>query len=147
MKHGFVHIAEKTKQGKIFSVTNVRKNWQMKPIELTMLIDVNGKGGEFVIMPETAKVIKLKGNPKNPESAEHIIQFPGGSISVCRTSDNKYWVHMEVNRHQIIKEANRESMLGEIIDSRLDYDRPPGDVRKIDIQDLKHVAIQITTRE
>ena len=44
MKYGFVHIAEKTKQGKIFSVTNVRKNWQMKPIELTMLIDVNGKG-------------------------------------------------------------------------------------------------------
>lgn len=48
-------------------------------------------------MGATAKVIKLEGDPRNPESAEHIILFPGGSISVCRTTDQKYWCHIDVN--------------------------------------------------
>lgn len=47
-------------------------------------------------MAATAKTIVLKGNPNNPESAEHHVIFPGGSISVCRTSDNQYWAHIEV---------------------------------------------------
>lgn len=32
-------------------------------------------------MAATAKTIVLKGDPKKPESAEHHIIFPGGSIS------------------------------------------------------------------
>ncbi len=96
-------------------------------------------------MATSAKVIELKGDPKNPESAEHIIKFPGGSISICRTSKNEYWAHIEINRHQIIADTIRESKLGEIIENRLDYDE--WGMRKIkDIHDLEHVAIKIATK-
>ena len=93
-------------------------------------------------MAPTAKVIEIKGNPKNPESAEHIIKFPGGSISVCRTTNNEYWVHMEVNDIEI-GESIRQSVLGEIVTGRLDYRRPGSSVEKIDIKDLNHVAIRV----
>lgn len=99
-------------------------------------------------MAATAKVIELKGNPKNPESAEHIIIFPGGSISVCRTDNNEYWAHIEVNHkpEMLIDEAVRESASGEIVDGRIDYNRPPGDVRKIeDLEELSHIAVRIKT--
>jgi len=94
-------------------------------------------------MAATAKVIELKGNPSNPESAEHIIKFPGGSISVCRTTNNEYWAHIEVNDAQI-DETVRGSMLGEISRARLDYRRPPGEIKTIgDIKDLNHIAVRI----
>lgn len=44
---------------------------------------------------------RLNGDPENPESAEYSIEFPGGSISVCRTSDNKYWAHVYVNDQDV----------------------------------------------
>ena len=65
-------------------------------------------------MGATAKVIKLSGDPKSPESAEHIIEFPGGSISVCRTSNNEYWAHIYVNDQQIIDDTHMHSKLGKI---------------------------------
>ena len=97
-------------------------------------------------MAATAKVIELKGNPKSPESAEHIIIFPGGSISVCRTSNNEYWAHVEVNKDKVlIDEAVRESAFGEIIDSRVDF--PGGFVYEIpNAKDALHVAIRIKTK-
>jgi len=97
-------------------------------------------------MAATAKVIELKGDPKRPESAEHIIIFPGGSISVCRTSNNEYWAHIEVNKDKIlIDEAVRESAFGEIIDSRVDF--PGGFVYEIpDVKGATHVAIRIKTK-
>lgn len=58
-------------------------------------------------MAATAKIITLKGDPKNPESAEHHIEFPGGSISVCRTSKNEYWAHIYVNDKQILDDTVR----------------------------------------
>jgi hypothetical protein len=94
-------------------------------------------------MTATAKVIELKGDPRKPESAEHIIKFPGGSISVCRTTDNEYWAHIEVN-HDEIGETVRTSCLGEIVNSRLEYNRPPGEIKIIeDIKDLTHLAVRI----
>jgi hypothetical protein len=97
-------------------------------------------------MAETAKVIKLKGNPKNPEAAEHIIIFPGGSISVCRTSENNYWAHIEVNQDEIIHDIPSKSKSGRVVGSRLDYNHPPGDIREIeDMKDLCHIAVQIQT--
>ena len=98
-------------------------------------------------MAATAKVIDLKGNPNNPESAEHIIRFPGGSIAVCRTSNEEYWAHIEVNRHEIIEGTTRGSKIGEIVGSRFDYDRSPGDVQEIDIQDLEHIAVKIAVMD
>lgn len=97
-------------------------------------------------MAATAKVILLKGDPKNPESAEHIIKFPGGSISVCQTSSNEYWVHIEVNDGEIIPDTVRDSKRGKIVSSRLDYNRPPGTIKFIDdLVDLNHIAVRIKT--
>ena len=105
-----------------------------------------GKGG-------TTKVILLKGDRRNPESAEHIIKFPGGSIAVTRTSDNEYWAHIQVNRKEsgldiggIVEEKN-----GEIVDTRIDYDRtesePMGRIEEFDTApNISHMAVRITTR-
>lgn len=95
-------------------------------------------------MAATAKVIELKGDKRNPESAEHIIKFPGGSIAVCRTSDNEYWAHVQVNRGQIIEGTVEESARGTVVDSRLDYEYPGN--TGVDIPDaerLQHLAIRI----
>ena len=99
-------------------------------------------------MADTAKVIVLKGNKNKPESAQHIIKFPGGSIEVTRTTNNEYWVHIEVYKGDLIDEAVRESENGEIIDTRLDYDYPDTKIRDIpNIANLNHLAVRIKTTE
>ena len=96
-------------------------------------------------MPVTSKVILLKGNPKNPESSEHIIKFPGGSVSVLRTTNSEYWAHIEVNHDQVIDDTVRESKKGNIVDTRLDYD--DGDIINIASPDqLRHLAVRINTK-
>lgn len=94
-------------------------------------------------MAATAKIIELKGDPKNPESAEHIIKFPGGSISVCRTSDNKYWAHINVNKGQKIDDIENLSKNGEIETIRMDT---PNGVKTVESGDTDHFAILISTK-
>jgi hypothetical protein len=96
-------------------------------------------------MSATAKVILLKGDPKNPESAEHIIKFPGGSIAVCRTSDNEYWAHIEVNHKDVLDDGFRESKRGEIVHSRVDRDYPHEMTDIEDLQTVNHLAVRIRT--
>jgi hypothetical protein len=96
---------------------------------------------------ETAKVITLNGNKNNPESAEHIIKFPGGSISVCRTSNDEYWAHITVNKRDVLPETVEQSKVGEIIHSRLDYVFPNEEIKQIpDIHKLYHLAVRIITK-
>ncbi len=94
---------------------------------------------------QTAKVILIKSDSAQPESAEHIIKFPGGSISVCRTSDNEYWAHIEVNHGQVLADAGlRESKRGDVVDSRIDYDT--GLISGMpDMPAINHLAVRITT--
>ncbi len=95
-------------------------------------------------MSATAKVIELKGDPKRPESAEHIILFPGGSISVCRTTDDKYWAHITVNHNKPISGAGMmDSKRGEIEFVRIDT---PDGVKEIDHQGTDHFAVLISTK-
>lgn len=100
-------------------------------------------------MGRKANVIKLTGDIKNQETSETIIQFPGGSISVCRTTNNEYWAHIEVNHGQVIPDTGRSSKAGEIISSRLDYTNPPNDIRSIgiDTKRLNHMAVLIRTKD
>ena len=98
-------------------------------------------------MGKKANIIKLTGDKKNQETAESIIVFPGGSISVCRTTDNKYWAHIEINHGQVIKDTTRESKSGEIISARLDYTNPPSNIRTIETEKLNHIAVLIRTKE
>lgn len=95
-------------------------------------------------MANTAKVILLRGDKSHPESAEHIIKFPGGSISVCRTSNNEYWAHVEVYQDEIIDDSVRESKNGMVVDSRMDYAYPHNQILNIpNIENLQHIAIRI----
>lgn len=92
-------------------------------------------------MAATAKTIVLEGNPKKPESAEHHIIFPGGSISVCRTSDNKYWAHVWVNRERAMDGAGViESETGVIEGIRIDT---PDGVQGVDHKGTDHFAVLI----
>lgn len=94
-------------------------------------------------MPATSKIIELKGNPKNPESAEHIIIFPGGSISVTRTTDNQYWAHITVNTEKVDGAGIVDSMKGKIEVIRIDT---PNGVKEIDHKNTDHFAILISTK-
>ena len=98
-------------------------------------------------MSATCKVINLEGNPNKPESAEHIITFPGGSISLCRTSDNEYWAHIAVNHDQVLDDIPSKSMRGEVVGSRVDHDWPvsPNVVDIPKHETINHIAIRIKT--
>lgn len=67
------------------------------------------------------KKITLLGNRSKPESAQHIIEFPGGAIELSRTTDGNYWAHIIVNRVKVVDDTKGlYSAYGEIIDSRID---------------------------
>jgi len=107
-------------------------------------------------MAETAKVMHLKGDPRKPESSEHIIKFPGGCISVCRTSDNEYWAHITAYKGTIIDDTVRESKNGCITNSRIDYTYEKykeltakgecGIGRLPDEDSIEHLAVRISTK-
>ena len=95
-------------------------------------------------MSATAKEIILKGNPKNPESAEHHIVFPGGAISICRTSDNQYWAHIKVNKEKGMSGAGTyDEKEGNIEVIRIDT---PNGVKVLNHQEADHFAILISTK-
>ena len=97
-------------------------------------------------MSDTTKVICIYGNKSKPEPAEHIIKFPGGSIALCRTSDNEYWAHIEVNRGHVNEDMHREAKAGEIVDTRLDYEFPHSEIKEVENSEhLQHLAIRIKT--
>lgn len=70
-------------------------------------------------------VIQVFGDKtKKLEPEHHRIEFPGGSISVDRTSDGEYWAHIAINRPERSDylETHIGSKLGQVVDSRIDYD-------------------------
>jgi len=88
--------------------------------------------------------ITLKGDIKSPEKADNIITFPGGSISTGRTTNNEYWVHIELNKVLIKDAEKKSSLISEIIDSRVDYEN--GSVSLNDIEGINHIALRVKTR-
>lgn len=96
-------------------------------------------------MAATSKTIVLKGDKNNPESAEHHIEFPGGSISVCRTSDNNYWAHIKVNKENLGDNGSTYHSKEGFIDV-VRIDTPEG-VKVVDHQNTDHFAVLITTKK
>ena len=92
------------------------------------------------------KKIELKGDPANPESAEHVIVFPGGSFSICRTTDNNYWVHIEVHTPEHGPAWNdqgmREQRHGMIEIIRVDT---KDGVKTVEPVETNHFAVLIST--
>ena len=92
------------------------------------------------------KRITLYGDKsRKAESAEHIIEFPGGAIELARCSDGTYWAHILVNRGGVIDDSDGiDGAVGQVIDSRIDYNRPPGDIREIaDHAGIRQISIRI----
>jgi hypothetical protein len=69
----------------------------------------------------TAKVINLYGDKACPESAQYIINFPGGYIELSRTTEGRYWAHVGVNKGAILTDIAKLSKSGKIVESRIDY--------------------------
>jgi len=52
-----------------------------------------------VVHSGDACTVLVEGNKNvRPEPSEHMIEFPGGSIAVMRTSNDEYWAHIWVNK-------------------------------------------------
>lgn len=49
-----------------------------------------------VVHSDDAVMIEFKGDRRKPEPRTAVIKFPGGHVEVTRTSDGKYWAHLEV---------------------------------------------------
>lgn len=103
-------------------------------------------------MAATAKLYQFKRAPKRielfgdkakkPESAEHIIEFPGGAIEVARTSDGNYWAHIIINRAWA--NSDQEGLhgaIGEVIGSRIADDKGIRDIENT--REIAQIAVLI----
>lgn len=88
--------------------------------------------------------VELFGNPKKQlEPYEFRIYFPFGSVSVCRTTDNNYWVHFATKRTD---KEGLEFVAGKISNARLDIDgQSVHEARTGDLKNpkLRHLALLI----
>lgn len=97
-------------------------------------------------MAATAKVITLRGDKSEPESAEHIINFPGGHVAVMRTADGSYWAHIARERDE---HEGSGMGPGAFLESRVDYEtRHAGDalVETLEGDDLVEVRLALHPR-
>jgi len=101
--------------------------------------------------------ILLEGDKtKKRESPGHIIEFPGGSISVMRVEGKKgegdeYWAHIAVNKNAVMGAEGdvRDRAAGTVVGSRVDftYERHKelGIPSLLHEEDIEHLAIRIKT--
>lgn len=86
---------------------------------------------------------------KRPESAQHIIEFPGGAVEVSRLDDGSYWAHIIVNRDGFgdgdgdgLTSAN-----GSVVDARIDYAHPRGVEGIAAHGEIQQVAVLIRSKK
>ena len=95
-------------------------------------------------------VIKnIYGDKKNPEPEHHEFLFRGGNVNVQRTSNNEYWVHIEVVRPEnVMVDAHSLSKAGRITEGRMDFAREEAGVKRIpDVEHTHHIAVRIAAGE
>lgn len=92
------------------------------------------------------KRAELRGDKtKKPESAQHIIEFPGGAIEVSRTGDNEYWAHIIVNRGWGDGDSDgMTSARGEVVASRIDSPAGVLDIPNADT--LTQIAVRVRSQ-
>lgn len=91
-----------------------------------------------VVHSDDAVLIKFLGNPKNPEPGTAVIEFPGGHVEVSRTTDGRYWAHVNVKEPECIRE------------SRIDYNHEGymatgGKMVVPNADKINHIAVLIGT--
>jgi hypothetical protein len=90
------------------------------------------------------KRIVLRGDPASPESAEHVVEFPGGAVCVTRTADGDYWAHILIHRGQVVPDCEgRESAVGEVVGSRIGRVHPHGVARLEREAEVEQIAVRI----
>jgi len=67
--------------------------------------------------PVIVQVFGDKNRKLEPE--HHRIEFPGGAISIDRTSDGKYWAHIALTDE--IFETHQGKARGRVVSSRVDF--------------------------
>lgn len=74
------------------------------------------------------RITLLGDKTKRPESAQHIIEFPGGAVEISRTTEGDYWAHIIVNRNQFAGGDGKglTSARGVVVDARIDREHPDG---------------------
>lgn len=90
--------------------------------------------------------VRLLGDSKRPEHAEFNVAFPGGEVSIVRTTDGDYWAHVHVSRPGVGGYDPDEDQRGRIVDARLDIlGRHTSDVNVGDFNDpdLYHLAVRV----
>lgn len=77
----------------------------------------------FLAGKDAPRRIELLGNKQRPESAQHIIEFPGGAIELSRTADGDYWAHIIVNREWADTDCRGlRGAIGKVVKGRIDAD-------------------------
>lgn len=89
------------------------------------------------------KRILLLGDKARPESAQHVIEFPGGAVEVSRTTEGEYWAHILVNRGQVIEDADGYvSAQGAVVGHRI-YRSESGFQELEDAAAIEQIAVLI----
>lgn len=65
--------------------------------------------------------IELLGDARRPESAQHIIEFPGGAVAVTRLTDGSgYWAEITINDRVLVPDSEGlHGALGRMVESRV----------------------------
>lgn len=94
--------------------------------------------------------IQLLGDKtKRPESAQHVIEFPGGAIEVSRTSKGEYWAHIHINRDWSDPDMDGiKGAIGRVVGSRIGLDDHTVPIADIPNQErITQIAVLIRTRQ
>lgn len=96
------------------------------------------------VLDKAPKRIKLLGDKARPESAQHIIEFPGGAVEISRTSDGDYWAHIIVNHGFGDGDTDGISgAQGHVVDARIDRAHPLGVQTPKDLKAIQQIAVLI----
>lgn len=101
------------------------------------------------VFKRALKYLKLFGDKtEKVESAQHIIEFPGGAIEVSRCTDGSYWAHIIVNHG--FGDADGDGMntaVGEVVGSRIEHQNGTGPADLPNEKAIEHVAVLIRPRK
>jgi len=115
---------------------------------VTLTITDNGLSTkESEMEPFVKRIYRGKKTKREPEHHEFI--FPGGNINIQRTSDDDYWVHIVVNKGQVLDDIPSRSKPGKFVDSRVDLLFEETQQQSVipinNVENAGHIAVRIST--
>ena len=109
---------------------------------------------KFIDMGSKVTGVEILGDPEKPEHDEFRVCFPGGSVSIMRTSDGSYWIHtlanLPDNSHG---ERNDDRPIGRVIETRANatghfFPRTPAELAAVlESTGLYQLSVRIGVRK